>query len=259
MISIFRELHHRNPLLSVVGWVYVFGAIILFLLMPFISVEVLGINALIKPSKFLVSSILLNWTLAWLLYYLTDQSKVRFYSWAVVIVLMFENVYISIQAFQGELSHFNLSSFFHARMFDLMGTAIGIMTVWTAYMAYLFFQKTRVPLAPSYLWGIRLGFLTFVLFALEGYVMGGMQGHTVGAPDGGQGLPYVNWSTEYGDLRIAHFLGMHAIQLLPLAGFYLFRKVPLILAFALFYLVLVTAILIQALLGVPLGGVSLMV
>jgi hypothetical protein len=40
--------------------------------------------------------------------------------------------------------------------------------------------------------------------------------HTVGAPDGSAGLPVVNWSKQYGDLRVSHFVGMHALQIIPL-------------------------------------------
>jgi hypothetical protein len=48
--------------------------------------------------------------------------------------------------------------------------------------------------------------------------------HTVGAPDGGRGLPVTGWSADHGDLRIAHFLGMHGLQVLPVLAWSIGRR-----------------------------------
>ena len=76
--------------------------------------------------------------------------------------------------------------------------------------------------------------------------------HTVGADDGGKGLPLVNWSREHGDLRIAHFLGMHTLQIFPLFGYFIAKSSRSVILFSLVYAGLVSAILIQTLMGLPL-------
>jgi hypothetical protein len=82
--------------------------------------------------------------------------------------------------------------------------------------------------------------------------------HTVGAPDGGPGLPGTKWSTEHGDLRVPHFLGLHAMQVLPAFSLVLARarrrisageRARLVRVAAASYATLMTLLLWQALRG----------
>lgn len=144
----------------------------------------------------------------------------------------------------------------------LLVVMLCVNTVLAFLLLVLFFLQT-VPLSPAYLWALRIGMLVFVLGSLEGLVMIFQQAHTVGAPDGGPGLPLVNWSTRAGDLRVAHLLGLHSIQILPLAGFAIARygknlraagQLACVFAFAFLYVGLAMTLFWQAMSGRPLMG-----
>jgi hypothetical protein len=107
-------------------------------------------------------------------------------------------------------------------------------------------------LPTHYLWAIRAGILLFVVFSFEGFAMGSRMNHSVGAWNDNSNLFIVGWSRTVGDLRVAHFLGMHALQLLPLLSFYLLRSTGWTLALAGAYALLATATLVQAINGKPL-------
>lgn len=249
MFELLNTLKTRNELLFYTGAVYAIMAVVCLVLIITTNNQVLGINAFIKPMKFYVSSVIYTFTMAWILYYLNESKLVAAFSWTLIVTLTFENIYISYKAFIGQQSHFNISTSLNSAMFSLMAVAITIITLFTAYIAVVFFTKDFPALSNSYVWGIRLGLVLFVVFAFEGFVMGAKLSHTVGAPDGGAGLPVTNWSKQHGDLRIAHFLGMHALQILPLIGYYLTNNAKITISMGVLYFLVTTAILIQALNG----------
>lgn len=233
-----QKIAQANPVLYYSGLISLFCGVLALLMVLMTDRQVMGVNAWIKPLKFFLSIGIFNWTMALYLSYLPGEraTAIRWYSWMVVIVFFIELVIIAGQAARGQLSHYNVSSPLNGALFSLMGVAILTLTTWTAVTATWFF-KTNVPggLQAGYWWGIRLGLVLFCLFSYEGMVMARNLQHTVGAPDGGEGLPLVNWSKKHGDLRIAHFVGMHALQVLPLLGYFLLRRPGEIIAAAVVY------------------------
>ena len=251
-MDFFGELYLRNASLTIFGLACFAGALFCFAMLNISQVQVLGINAWIKPLKFFISTIIFVWSMAWYLGHLPTSGIIVAYNWTVIIVLAFELLYITWQASRGELSHFNVSTPGKATMFSLMGTSISIMTLFTLFIGVLFFTTPLPELPSAYLWGIRLGIIFFVIFAFEGGIMGSKLAHTVGGPDGSLGIKFLNWSLSKGDLRIAHFVGMHALQVLPILGYYVLTSTKFLIGFAFIYFGIATSVLIQALMGLPL-------
>jgi hypothetical protein len=228
-LDFIAEVYRRSPALAATGWLMLAASVVMLCIAPFDARKITGINPWIKPLKFTISITIFVWTLAWFLDYLSHKRwATRLIGWGVSFVFVVEIFCIILQAARGTTSHFNVKTPFAAAVFSTMGLMIALNTVLVLLTLVLFFGRTRTELPPAYLWGIRLGLSLFLLASVEGMTMIAQFAHTVGQPDGGPGLPIVNWSTRAGDLRVAHFLGFHALQLLPLIGYGLSRwRAPL--------------------------------
>ncbi len=223
MRKLLAEIYRRDPLLAAAGWLHVVLLAAMLSATAFDHREVLGINVWTKPSKFAASIAIYLWTVAWLLVYVPGPAWCKgLIRWGATIAMIAEMSCIAGQSLRGTASHFNHQTPADDAVFTLMGLFILFNTLLEALLLILFFQR-RIELAAAYLWGIRLGLVGSLFSAAVGGMMLSRGGHTAGATDGGPGLALVNWSTTAGDLRVAHALTLHALQVLPLLGYGLSR------------------------------------
>lgn len=250
-MEFINQLKSRNEALFYFGLMCLVAAIAFFILTKLTTVQVYGVNAWYKPLKFSMSTFVFAWAMAWYCYYLPNFN-LQLFNWSIILLLGFEIIYIAIMAGIGKTSHFNVGSPFYSFMFSMMALAATLVTVYTAYVGYLFFTTEFPALPKYYVWGIRLGILIFVLFAFQGFLMGSRMSHTVGLDNDNSNLFILGWSKLVGDLRVAHFIGMHALQVLPILSFYVLKNNKLTILVGLLYAALAFFTLIQALNGKPL-------
>ena len=192
--------------------------------MPFDHRRILGIDPWVKPIKFDMSVTIYLFTAA-VLMRLLGGLWVRQRHWIgfwIAVTGTTEDVLISVQSARGLRSHMNFDSPRDAAIFAVMGVAIVVNTVAAAWLLRLWCTR-RMAVPAALAWGVRAGLATFLAGSLEGFVIVAHMGHTVGARDGGAGLPLVNWSTAHGDLRVPHFFALHALQAMVLLGWGLSR------------------------------------
>jgi hypothetical protein len=243
-----EQLKFRNETLFYYGLACLFFAIACLLLTKLTTTQVYGVNAWFKPFKFAFSTFLYAWAMAWYCHYL-PKFNIEVFNWSIIILLGFEIIYISWQASKGQESHFNLSTPIYATLFSMMAIAASLVTLYTAYIAMLFFSGKFPELPDYYLWAIRLSLIIFVIFSFQGFLMGSRLSHTVGLVNDNSDLYIVGWSKLAGDLRIAHFIGMHALQVLPVVAYYVLKDLKLTVMISILYGLLAVFTLVQALQG----------
>ena len=184
-----------------------------------------GVSVWLKPLKFMLSIGVLSLTTAWFIGHLPRQHRRGRWVTAVAAMVIgagaFELAYITVQAARGLGSHYNVSDTFHAVMYQLMGLGAVVLTASQPLLAWLLAPSdARIP--PVYRASVLAGLvLTFVLGGGVGALLSGLQ------PPAVAGMPFFGWSPSSGDLRPAHFLGLHSEHLLPAAGLVLATYLPL--------------------------------
>jgi|SoiMethySBSTD1v2_1073268.scaffolds.fasta_scaffold28453_4 hypothetical protein len=231
-----------------------------------------GAPAWLKPTKFAVSTAIYMLTLAWIFTLLPEWPRMRrIVGWMAAVIFVLEVAIIDTQAWRGTTSHFNIGTTLDLVLFAIMGTAIAVQTLSSVAVAVALWRQRFDDRALG--WALRLGLVITIVGASTGWLMtrptaaqlnearttGQMAiagSHTVGAPDGGPGLPGTGWSVQHGDVRIPHFVGLHAMQILPLLALVLRRRrsddvarVRVVIVAAASYLALFAILLWQALRG----------
>lgn len=239
-----------------------YTGLISFLLVPVFGIltgvdsrTVLGVNTWIKPIKFAISIGVFLWTMIWYLEQLKEfpQFKARVEKY-FLISTMVELVLISIQSGRGVQSHFNQSSALDGVIYSIMGMFIFPMIPVSILMDRKF-SKLKAELDPRYKIAIRFSLWIFAIASVIGVFMSARLAHAVGVPDGGPGLPLVNWSRTGGDIRIAHFVGIHSLQVLPVFAYLGIRNRwgnGFVRIASILFAILVGAVFVHAMLGRPL-------
>ncbi len=233
-----------------------------------------GAPAWVKPMKFAISTAVYCGTLAWLLGFVQGHRRlVALVGYASSLSLVVELVIIVGQVVRGTTSHFNISTPFDAALWSVMAGFIGVVWLMNLIVAGLLLRQKLDDTA--FAWSLRLGVLLSAVGMAVAFLMtslpspaqaAGMAAgqapahfgaHSVGVEDGGAGLPFLGWSTTGGDLRVAHFVGLHGLQVLPLLGLLLSalnarQRLGLVWIAGLGYLGLILLLTWQALRGQPL-------
>src|SRR5262245_29042362 len=234
VVALFDRLWNASPPLAAVGalMTVVAGLSVVGLVVD--SRIITGAPAWLKPLKFAISTAIYSLTLAYIFRWLPDWPRARrFVGWTPALVFVLEVAIIDAQAWRGTTSHFNVSTPLDATLFIIMGGAILLQTLVSIAVAVALWRQrfTDRPLG----WALRFGMTLTIAGALIGPLMtrpttaqladarGGARmtvagAHSVGGVDGGPGLPVTGWSREHGDLRVPHFIGLHAIQALALVA-----------------------------------------
>jgi hypothetical protein len=198
-----------------------------------------------KLFKFSISILVMTPALIWAINITSGKTRRTANIAASVIgtMLSLEMILLLIQATRARPMHFNYTTPLDSALWITM--TVGIFTMFAAFVVLLIAVWRGVRQQPVIAWAVRIGMVITAVGLMTPNLSAGpnasqlkaaqanqpnilLGAHTIGSssatPDAEPGLPLIGWNTQHGDIRIGHFIGLHALQLIPLFGIWLSRR-----------------------------------
>jgi hypothetical protein len=250
IVHFLNSARRGSPLLWWSSVAMIIG-IAICVVLSFIDARLIsGVNVWEKPAKFFLSLVVQAVTVAWALSLAqTHLRSVKTASWIFVFAAWAEMAYIIYRASRGELSHFNTSTLAAAILYPIMGVGAVSLTLTSGFVGWRVWQNRGASLMRETTGvGLMLG---STLGLIAGAYLSSHTSHWIGGDlSDASGLPFFHWSTTGGDLRVSHFIGLHAAQAVPLAALSGSRAVTYGVAVA--TVLAMTATFAMAVMGMPL-------
>lgn len=241
----------------VMGWVL---ALCLFAI-AMDSRQIGGLSVWVKPAKFAASLMVWFWSMAWCFAALAPeavrQRAARIIIWGTIICGSYEVGWMTLRSAFGLPSHF-AKDFIGSIGYSVMGLGAVALCFLAAWLGVLVLRSGKPELPSAMRQAIGLG---LVISGVAGAITGGTISVLASPFVGGVGAPGpwppFFWAAHGGDLRVAHFIGIHAMQGLPLLALMLaaiprLKAAPLVRLGAVLWLAFTGFAFAQALRGIAL-------
>lgn len=220
-----------------------------------------GLSVWVKPAKFAASVMVWCWTMAWCFGALpadvVRQRAARIIIWGTIICGTYEVGWISLRSAFGLPSHFAKDIIGNIG-YGVMGLGAVALCALAAWLGILVLRSCKPELPSAMRQAIGFG---LVISGVTGVITGATISVFASPYIGGAGAagpwPPFFWAAHGGDLRIAHFIGIHAMQALPLLAMILaaiprLKAAPLVQLGAVLWLAFTGFAFAQALRGIAL-------
>lgn len=243
MKTLVDQIRSGDRALYITGFVHLALAVLFLLATQADPRTVNGEPVWMKPFRFAIAIFFFTWTYAWFSGFYQNKKTVKVLNLLISLCMFVEIALIGMQAFRGVPSHFNTATAFDATVFSVMGGAIGFnaAVLGIHFLLFVFWESGGGKFRSAIIWGMLL----FLLGNFTGYLMVAQSASVTGGTIADGTWLVTNWKPSAGDFRIAHFLGLHAVQVLPFCAWvldkYKLSKSLIHLAGALYLAVIVFA------------------